>query len=182
MPYTLGAFEEFLQSQFCSENLAFWLVVHEYKLCALALQRTVQESKPGFNPFNLHLDSLEHMNAAQSTLFSALQHDMMVILEAFILPGSPYELNLSDTIRCQLLKMVAGGDYRAQVLQPSCESVIDLMKGSAYPLFLERVSSMDASIASFSTTSVANRDRPPWKIKALQQLKLVSKALTKNGF
>ncbi|CAO3573352.1 unnamed protein product [Mortierella alpina] len=178
MPYTLDAFEDFLQSQFCSENLAFWLVVREYKLCALALQRTVQESNP---EFNLHLTSLEYMNATHSRLFSALQHDMMVILEAFILPGSPYELNLSDTIRCQLLKMVAGGDYHAQVLQPSCESVIDLMKGSAYPLFLERVSSMDASVASFSTAPMTSRERPPWKIKALQQLKLVSKALTKNG-
>ncbi|KAF9288144.1 hypothetical protein BGZ68_000761 [Mortierella alpina] len=121
------------------------------------------------------------MTAAQIRLFSDLQNDMLVILEAFILPGSPYELNLSDTIRCQLLKMVVDGDYHAQVLQPSCEAVFDLMKGSGYPLFLESVSSIEVSNASPATASVSSRGRPPLQIKALQQLKLISKTLTKNG-
>ncbi|KAF9934345.1 hypothetical protein BGZ67_003943 [Mortierella alpina] len=116
------------------------------------------------------------MTNAQIRLFSDLQNDMLVILETFILPGSPYELNLSDTIRCQLLKLVAGGDYHTSVLQPSCESVFDLMKGSGYPLFLDSISSTGTSAAS-----VSSRGRPPWQIKALQQLRLVSKALTRNG-
>ncbi|KAG9324470.1 hypothetical protein KVV02_006614 [Mortierella alpina] len=141
-PHTLSEFGEFLQSQFCSENLAFWLVAHEYKLCALALQRTIRESSPRFN---LHQDSLEYMTIAQIRLFSDLQNDVLAILQAF--------------------KLVEGGDYHASVLQPSCESVFDLMRGSGYPLFLDSISTVvDAAGRSdypsqpSSRVQTANRD------------------------
>ncbi|KAG0240820.1 RGS domain-containing protein [Mortierella sp. GBAus27b] len=207
-PYSLNRFAQFLQSQFCHENLAFWLASRQYKLTALALQQDIQETSP---EFNLHQSTLQFLTQAQTRRFSDLQSEMLVILEMFILPDSEYELNLSDTIRSRLLKAVTDGDYHSQVLEQARVAITDLMKSSSYPLFLESISNKDSpastssspaltfmssTSARFSSLSSSNsssssasthtqddseRDRSSWRLKAKEHFKLVSKALRKNG-
>ncbi|KAG0364861.1 hypothetical protein BGZ54_007082 [Gamsiella multidivaricata] len=112
---------------------------------------------------------------------------MLVILETFILPDSPYELNLSDSIRSRLLKAVTVGDYNPQVLGDARNAVTDLMKSSSYPLFLESVSgrvslsTSSSSSASMLSQDDSDRDHAPWRLRAKENLKLVSKALKMHG-
>ncbi|KAF9354390.1 hypothetical protein BGX26_007784 [Mortierella sp. AD094] len=183
-PYSLENFADFLQGQFCYENLAFWLASRQYKLAALSLSRSIREISP---QFNLHQDSLQCLSRAQTRLFSDLQSDMLVILETFILPESPFEVNLSDTIRSRLLKVVTDGDYHPHILESAQDSVMDLMKSSSYPLFLESISSRDMSTYSSSSSSStfshddSDRDRGSWRLKAKEHFKIVSRALKKTS-
>ncbi|KAG0199031.1 hypothetical protein BGX28_007622 [Mortierella sp. GBA30] len=185
--YTLDNFGAFLQSQFCYENLAFWLASRQYKLCAQSLYHSVQQSVP---QFNLQADSAQYLNVSQARAFSDLQRKMRAILETFVLPSSPHELNLSDAIRCKLLRCVAEGNYHPQVLEQARESIMDLMKCSSYPLFLETIAAKRAS-NSGSSQSQADSERShhgsgdhesgSWRLKAKQHFKLVSRMLKRGA-
>ncbi|KAF9197240.1 hypothetical protein BGZ49_002419 [Haplosporangium sp. Z 27] len=196
-PYSLENFADFLQAQFCYENLAFWLTSRQYKLAAMSLSCSIREISP---QFNLHQDSLQYLNRSQTRLFSDLQSEMLVILETFILPDSPFELNLSGTTRSKLLKAVTDGDYHPHILESVQDSVTELMKNSSFPLFLESISSRGgdgASLCSSSTSVISgsssssssstfshddnDRDRGSWRVKAKDHFKLVSRALKKTS-
>ncbi|KAK5815930.1 RGS domain-containing protein [Linnemannia elongata] len=185
--YTLDNFGAFLQSQFCYENLAFWLASRQYKLCAQSLFQSVQSSAP---MFTLHSDTAHHLNQSQSRAFSDLQIKMRAILETFVLPSSPHELNLSDAVRCRLLRSVAEGDYHPQVLEQARESIMDLMKCSSYPMFLETITAKRASNAGSSQSTSSSSTQQDshhsdgssgsWRNKAKHHFKLVSKMLKRN--
>ncbi|KAF8931386.1 hypothetical protein BGZ52_012697 [Haplosporangium bisporale] len=148
--YTLDNFAVFLQTQFCSENLAFWLASRQYKLCALSLCQSIQ---PAIPDFDLRLESSNLLNATQSRRFVDLQREMFGLIESFIRPGSPYELNLSDVVRRRLLKTAEEqGDFHPRVLNQAREAILDLMKSTSYPLFLELSEQQAAALASPSTS------------------------------
>ncbi|KAG0253974.1 hypothetical protein BG011_006040 [Mortierella polycephala] len=183
--YTLANFGAFLQSQFCYENLAFWLASRQYKLCAQSLYQSVQQTVP---MFNLHSDSTKYLNQSQARAFSDLQLKMRAILETFVLPSSPHELNLSDAIRCKLLRSVAEGSYHPQVLEQARESIMDLMKCSSYPLFLEGIAAKRASNTGSSQSSADSEkslhhdhDATSWRLKAKHHFKLVSRMLKRSA-
>ncbi|KAF9106805.1 hypothetical protein BGX27_009021 [Mortierella sp. AM989] len=181
--YTLDNFGAFLQSQFCYENLAFWLASRQYKLCAQSLYQSVHQAVP---MFNLHTQSTQYLSESQARAFTDLQRKMRAILDAFVLPSSPHELNLSDAIRCKLLRSVAEGNYHPQVLDQARESIMDLMKCSSYPLFLEGIASKRASNAGSSQSqadsekSQHEHDNGSWRHKAKHHFKLVSKMLKRS--
>ncbi|KAI1319632.1 hypothetical protein EDD11_003625 [Mortierella claussenii] len=181
--YTLDNFGAFLQSQFCYENLAFWLASRQYKLCAQSLYQSVHQSVP---MFNLTVESTQFLNQSQARAFSDLQRKMRAILETFVLPSSPHELNLSDAIRCRLLRCVTEGNYHPQVLEQARESVMDLMKCSSYPLFLEGITAKRTSSAGSarsqadSEKSQHENDSGSWRYKAKHHFKLVSKMLKRS--
>ncbi|KAG0057535.1 hypothetical protein BGZ83_009174 [Gryganskiella cystojenkinii] len=182
--YTLDNFGAFLQSQFCYENLAFWLASRQYKLCAQSLFQSVQQSTPSFT---LHTDSAHHLNASQMRAFTDLQRKMRAILDTFVLPSSPHELNLSDAVRCKLLRVVAEGNYHPQVLEQARESIMDLMKCSSYPMFIEGIAAKRASNAGSSQSqpdsdksSSHDHDSGSWRLKAKQHFKLVSRMLKRS--
>lgn len=185
--YTLDNFGAFLQSQFCYENLAFWLASRQYKLCAQSLFQSVQSSAP---LFTLHTETAHILSQSQNRAFSDLQSKMRAVLETFVLPSSPHELNLSDAVRCHLLRAVAEGDYHPQVFEEAREAIMDLMKCSSYPLFLEsiaakRTSSAGSSQSSSSSSTSSQHDQSQdgsgsWRNKAKQHFKLVSKMLKRN--
>ncbi|KAG0077365.1 hypothetical protein BGZ93_003729 [Podila epicladia] len=154
--YTLGNFAVFLQTQFCSENLAFWLASRQYKLCALSLSQSIQSALP---EFNLHLEFSSLLNETQSRRFADLQNEMFGLIESFIRPGSPYELNLTDVVRRRLLKNVEDqGDFHPRVLDQAREAILDLMKSTSYPLFLELSEEQAAALVLPSTLSRARSD------------------------
>ena len=110
---------------------------------------------------------------------------MRAILDTFVLPSSPHELNLSDAIRCKLLRIVAEGDYHPQVLEQARESITDLMKCSSYPMFLEGIAAKRASNAGSSQSQPDSEkshdhDGSSWRLKAKQHFKLVSKMLKRS--
>ncbi|KAF9919208.1 hypothetical protein FBU30_011121 [Linnemannia zychae] len=183
--YTLDNFGAFLQSQFCYENLAFWLASRQYKLCAQSLFQSVQPSAP---MFTLHVDTTHYLTQSQARAFSDLQSKMRAILETFVLPSSPHELNLSDAVRCRLLRSVAEGDYHPQVLEQARESIMDLMKCSSYPMFLEGIATKRASNTGSSQSSSSQQDShgnnhadsSSWRNKAKHSFKLVSKMLKRT--
>ncbi|KAG0363794.1 RGS domain-containing protein [Gamsiella multidivaricata] len=177
--YTLDNFGAFLQSQFCYENLAFWLASRQYKLCAQSLYQSVHQSVP---MFNLHAESAQYLNQSQARAFSDLQRKMRAILDTFVLPSSPHELNLSDAVRCRLLRSVAEGNYHPQVLEQARESIMDLMKCSSYPLFVEGIAAKRASStgSAQSEKSLHDHDNNSWRHKAKHHFKLVSKMLKRS--
>ncbi|KAF9293744.1 hypothetical protein BGZ74_011579 [Mortierella antarctica] len=143
--YTLNNFAVFLQTQFCSENLAFWLASRQYK--------------PALPEFNLHLESSSLLNENQCRRFVDLQNEMFGLIESFIRPGSPYELNLTDVVRRRLLKTVEDqGDFHPRVLDQAREAILDLMKSTSYPLFLELSEQQAAALVLPSTLSRARSD------------------------
>jgi hypothetical protein len=145
--------------------------------------------------FTLHSDTAHHLNQSQSRAFTDLQIKMRAILETFVLPSSPHEINLSDAVRCRLLRSVAMGDYSSQVLEQARESIMDLMKCSSYPMFIETIAAKRASNAGSaqSTTSSSSSTQQDnshlhngdgssgsWRNKAKHHFKLVSKMLKRN--
>ncbi|KAF9405475.1 hypothetical protein BGZ94_003517 [Podila epigama] len=179
--YTLDNFASFLQAQFCYENLGFWLASRQYQLCAQSLHLSIQQSIPSFN---LNTNTAHYLNESQANQFRELQRKMRAILETFVLPSSPHELNLSDAIRCRLLRVVAEGNYHPQVLDQARESIMDLMKCSSYPMFLDTIASRRASSSNGSTQSTSSdshQDSASWRRKAKHHLKLVSKMLKRTA-
>ncbi|KAF8928486.1 hypothetical protein BGZ58_009616 [Dissophora ornata] len=181
--YTLDNFASFLQSQFCYENLAFWLASRQYKLCAQSLYQSVRQSAP---MFSLHTESTQFLSQSQARAFNDLQRKMRAILDTFVLPSSPHELNLSDAVRCRLLRSVAEGNYHPHVLEQARESIMDLMKCSSYPLFIEGIAAKRASNAGSaqsqaeSEKSQHEHDNGSWRVKAKHHFKLVSKMLKRT--
>ncbi|KAF9428261.1 hypothetical protein BGZ76_001996 [Entomortierella beljakovae] len=182
--YTLDNFGAFLQSQFCYENLAFWLASKQYKLCAQSLYQSVYQTVP---MFDLSTQTVKYLNESQARAFTDLQRKMRAILDAFVLPSSPHELNLSDAIRCKLLRSVAEGNYHPQVLEQARESIMDLMKCSSYPLFLEGIAAKRVSSAGSSQSQADSEksnndgDNGSWRHKAKHHFKLVSKMLKRSS-
>ncbi|KAG0292784.1 hypothetical protein BGZ98_002460 [Dissophora globulifera] len=182
--YTLGNFASFLQSQFCYENLAFWLASRQYKLCAQSLYYSVHRSVP---TFNLQAETAQYLNQSQARAFSDLQQKMTAILDTFVHPSSPHELNLSDAVRCRLVRSVAEGNYHPRVLEQARDSIMDLMKCSSYPLFIEGIVAKRTS-STGSTVSQADSDKSQqdlengsWRVKAKHHFKLVSKMLKRSS-
>ncbi|KAF9582926.1 hypothetical protein BGW38_010573 [Lunasporangiospora selenospora] len=182
--YTLDNFAAFLQSQFCYENLAFWLASRQYKLCAMSLYQSVHQSAP---EFTLHTESTHTLNQSQARAFSDLQGKLRAILETFVLPSSPHELNLSDAVRCRLLRSVAEGDFHPQVLEQARESIMDLMKCSSYPMFIEAIAAKRASSQSQADMEKSHHHghhehdvSGSWKSKAKNHFKLVSRMLKRS--
>ncbi|KAF9353720.1 hypothetical protein BGX34_011408 [Mortierella sp. NVP85] len=180
--YTLDNFGAFLQAQFCYENLAFWLASKQYKLCAQSLYQSVHESVP---EFNLHKESVQYLNPSQARAFSDLQYKMRAILDTFVLPSSPHELNLSDAVRCKLVRSVAEGNYHPHVLEQAREAIMDLMKCSSYPLFVEgivakRASSTNSSQSQSDSDKSHQEENGSWRHKAKHHFRLVSKMLKRG--
>lgn len=120
------------------------------QLCALSLSQSIQLATPDFD---LRLKSFSLLNATQGRRFADLQREMFGLIESFIRPGSPYELNLTDVVRRRLLKTVEEqGDFHPRVLDQAREAILDLMKSTSYPLFLELSKQQAAVLASPSTS------------------------------
>ncbi|KAF9403594.1 hypothetical protein BGZ94_004561 [Podila epigama] len=154
--HTLENFAAFLQTQFSSENLAFWLASRQYKLCALSLSQSILPTVP---EFDLCQGSSKLLNTTQGRRFADLQNEMLWLIESFVRPGSPYELNLTDTVRKRLLKAVLEqGEFHPRVLAPAREAIIDLMKSTSYPLFMQ-LNDKQLSALSLSTLATTNSTR-----------------------
>lgn len=140
--------------------------------------------------FNLQTESQQYLNPSQARAFSDLQRKMRAILDTFVLPSSPHELNLSDAVRCKLLRSVAEGNYHPQVMEQAREAIMDLMKCSSYPLFVEGIVAKRASSTASSQSSSVHtdsdkssqqdQDNGSWRHKAKHHFRLVSKMLKRG--
>ncbi|KAG0337417.1 hypothetical protein BG000_005450 [Podila horticola] len=109
--------------------------------------------------FDLCLESSSLLNATQGRRFADLQSEMFGLIESFIRPGSPYELNLTDVVRRRLLKTVEEqGDFHPRVLDQAREAILDLMKSTSYPLFLELSEQQAAALVLPATMSRSRSD------------------------
>ncbi|KAF9895692.1 hypothetical protein BX616_009043, partial [Lobosporangium transversale] len=123
-------------------------------LCAQSLYLSVHQSVP---QFDLTVESAKYLNPSQARAFSDLQLKMRAILDAFVLPSSPHELNLSDATRCSLLRAVAEG------------------------IAAKRASSASSARSqSDSEKPSHDHDNPSWRHKAKHSFKLVSKMLKRS--
>ncbi|KAF9968925.1 hypothetical protein BGZ65_012494, partial [Modicella reniformis] len=154
-------------------------------LCAQSLYQSVHESVP---MFNLHTETAQYLNHSQARAFSDLRRKMRAILDTFVPPSSPHELNLSDAIRNKLLRSVDEGNFHPQVLEQARESILDLMKCSSYPLFVEGIVAKRASSSAGSSQSQADsekssqhdQDSGSWRHKAKHHFRLVPKMLKRG--
>lgn len=122
-------FARFLDSEFSAENLDFWLAVQAFKI---------------FSPDEIQEDCFAHV---------------LEIVAAYVVPGAPFQVNLSNNVRVALLerieKMKQSGDRPSvNIFDDAQRWVFDLMKNDPYRRFLE--SELYADLLEYLAENGAN--------------------------
>ncbi|KAL5346792.1 hypothetical protein ACLOAV_007933 [Pseudogymnoascus australis] len=116
-------FREQLRDTHCEENLSFYLDVDEFlNYCTDVMQ--------GTSPSSLSKVSDRRLDVIKKTMASAYG-----IYNAFLAPGSPYELNIDHSLRSQLascMNKAVGGDYS---MIESLKEVIKLFEEAHLSVF-----------------------------------------------
>ncbi|KAI9744742.1 MAG: hypothetical protein M1818_001667 [Claussenomyces sp. TS43310] len=134
-PWSRPAFQEFLSRQYCSEVLDFTVAVSEY--------RRVFELKV----FLGH----PKQRAENAAVAYGLWQQMM---DAYIRPNAPREINIPGTVRTQLLaQRDPGNPPSPDLLQAAYNLMMELMNG----VFFQFVES------SKSATTVVYKEKPPYE-------------------
>lgn len=139
-PYTLSAFMAYLSQNHCLETLEFTMEAKRYGETYQAVSHQLSES-----PICSDCPQTEHLCMLWQRLISA-----------YILPGSPREINLSSSVRDGLLEYAdSTTPPPPEVLDSAVTRMHDLMEESIFIPFLNS-SSSSAHIASQSCPSYMN--------------------------
>jgi Regulator of G protein signaling domain len=123
-PYTLSAFTAYLSQQHCLETLEFTMDAKQY-----------QEK---YGKIAAHLAGMP-MNYDHEDAYD-LQQDWIRILDVYIKPGSPREINLPAEERDDLLDQVYSHKPPApEALDPAVKRMFDLMGDSIFMPFLNSI-------------------------------------------
>jgi GTPase-activating protein SST2 len=91
-------FREFLRSNFCEENLSFWLEVEEFKK-----KFTVTSSAVASSPMGRTSQKTTPGQAAMERHHESLIHRAFEIYNKYLAPGAPSELNIDHGLRNELV-------------------------------------------------------------------------------
>ncbi|KAI8333530.1 RGS domain-containing protein [Chlamydoabsidia padenii] len=98
------AFSTYLQQQFCTENLMFWLEVQHYK--------------------SDYTNDKKELNR--------LAQQCMGIIYTYIQPNSCREINIPCDMRHDIIDKVKDSHYHPDLFYPACEAVLELMRANAF--------------------------------------------------
>ncbi|CAO3591492.1 unnamed protein product [Absidia cylindrospora] len=112
------AFSAYLQQQYCTENLMFWLAVERYKENYQRTRQTILAHTSDDDDKNN--DQIHHMI-----------QQCMVIIYTYIQPNSCREINIPCDMRHAIIDKV-GTDYHPDLFIPACEAVLELMRANAF--------------------------------------------------
>ncbi|TIA89425.1 hypothetical protein E3P80_03013 [Wallemia ichthyophaga] len=110
-PALRSLFREFLRSNFCEENLSFWLDVHDFKRKFSTTSSAVARPQH-FGIFSKQSHSHAHDKKATPTAMQQHQQDInamaCVIYNTYLAPSSPSELNIDHGLRAELVSYMTG--------------------------------------------------------------------------
>ncbi|KAI9373300.1 RGS domain-containing protein [Aspergillus egyptiacus] len=125
-PYTLSAFMAYLSQNHCLETLEFTLDVKRYRKAYEDLSHQL-----GQFPIEADIPESQHLRMLWQRLLSA-----------YILPGSPREINVSSEVRDDILRHAnSPTPPLPSLLDPAAKLVHDLMEESIFMPFLNAHSS-----------------------------------------
>ena len=144
-PYTLAAFTAFLSEQHCLETLEFTVESKKY-------QEKFDEASASLAGMPLTVDTDEGFE---------LQQEWLRILDVYVKPGAPREINLPAIERDTLVDL----PYQMrppdpETLQPSIKRMRDLMGESIFIPFCERVRAVPHARTYDSHSDYMDRHRP----------------------
>jgi Regulator of G protein signaling domain len=155
-PYTLSAFTAFLSQQHCLETLEFTMDAKQYQ--------------DKYATAAAHLAGMP-MNYDHDDMYD-LQQDWIRILDVYIKPGSPREINLPSEERDDLLDQTyAERPPEPEALDPAVKRMYDLMSDSIFMPFLNsfnpapRAKTFSAPSSDFGGRS---EDRPDMATSLLE--------------
>jgi Regulator of G protein signaling domain len=138
-PYTLSAFTAYLSQQHCLETLEFTMEAKKYQ----EIYAQTAANLAGMPMNHDHQDVCD------------LQRHWVRILDVYIKPGSPREINLSSEVRDGLLdEMYSQKPPQPEALDPAVQRMYDLMGESIFMPFLN---SFNPAVRA-TTFSVAESD------------------------
>jgi len=125
-PYTLGAFMAYLSTNHCLETLEFTTAAKRYGERYRTVSRQIGES-----PIYSECQQTQQLRMLWQRL-----------LNAYVIPGSPREINLSYEVRDRLLEYAnADAPPQPEILEPALRRMHDLMEESIFIPFLNSLAS-----------------------------------------
>ncbi|KAJ3364309.1 hypothetical protein GGF32_002281 [Allomyces javanicus] len=116
-PYSLADFEDFLRTrEHSEENLDFLKAATAYRSEATANAWTM------------------------STHAEPMKQAMLAVVQRFVVPGAPQEINCPNIVRKRFLDEVQSkGNYAPELLAPIEDKIFELMRLSSFPHFVRHV-------------------------------------------
>lgn len=157
-PFSLQDFAEYLRQTYCVENLAFWSSVIRYRQCAIVFftvdPNEQQCALEGTSPTDCAL-SLENLNtpvllssglpfrytqaeqpflsADESIRFDLLKQKFIYIVDTFLSPNSPQEINIPCEMRQSILEQWKTHEcYHPATFNSARDSVMELMRVNSF--------------------------------------------------
>lgn len=136
-PYTLSAFMAYLSQNHCLETLEFTLEAKRYRETFEAVTHQLGE----YPSANIDCPECQHLCMLWQRL-----------LTAYILPGSPREINVTSDVRDNILRQAAvNPPPHPQVLDVAVKLTHELMEESIFMPFLNSHSTSAYSMPSYSS-------------------------------
>lgn len=157
-PYSIQDFAEYLRQSYCVENLAFWSSVIRYRQCAIvfftidpnAQQCALEATSPmdcaislealdspvllaSGLPFRYTLAEQAYLSAEESIRFDLLKQKFAYIVDTFLSPNSPQEINIPCEMRQSILEQwQTHGCYHPAIFNSARDSVMELMRVNSF--------------------------------------------------
>lgn len=155
-PYSLDDFATFLDQTYCLENLEFWLAVRRYKYYAYnfynantPLPSSLPETFISLSNDSFFDDAALRGDAPAHQEF--LKQQLHEIIKTFILPNSPKEINITSSVREDLLTNVFDyNNYDPSIFEVVNNHVFELMESSSFSQFLLEAGNVELRMSSES--------------------------------
>ncbi|KAH8549610.1 RGS domain-containing protein [Umbelopsis sp. PMI_123] len=168
-PFSLQDFAEYLRQTYCVENLAFWSSVVRYRQCAIvfftidpnAQQCALEAGNPmdcsisletlnsavrlaSGMPFRYTVAEEHYLSAEESIRCGLLKQKFTYIIDTYLSPNSPQEINIHCEMRQAILEQwQTHGCYHPAIFNSARNSILELMRVNS---FIPWVSSIKQSL------------------------------------
>ncbi|CAG8777233.1 10754_t:CDS:1, partial [Racocetra persica] len=164
-PYSLDDFATFLDQTFCLENLEFWLAVRQYKYYTYNFYNSPDLLTPNSSSLSLPTSDILYDDASLRGDAPAhsefLKQKLHKIIETFILPHSPKEINIEASVRDDLLTNVfTYNNYDSSILDVVSNQIFELMQESSFAQFLIEAGHLELRLSSESESCQEDCSEP----------------------
>ncbi|KAJ2963005.1 hypothetical protein NQZ79_g1952 [Umbelopsis isabellina] len=180
-PYSLQDFADYLRQSYCIENLTFWSSVVRYRQCAIVFftidpneqQYVLEVTSPvegsyalktiespvtlssGYG-FRYRLDEREYLTHEEAIRFDLLKQKFDYIVDTFLSPNSPQEINIPCEMREYILNQYRlQGCYHPALFNLAKDSVLELMRVNSFIPWVSQLQSSTPSSPALDNQSVS---------------------------
>jgi hypothetical protein len=182
-PYSLQDFADYLRQSYCLENLAFWSSVVRYRQCAVVFftidpneqQYVLEATSPvegsytlqtiesavslssGYS-FRYRLDERDYLSQEEAIRFELLKQKFEYIVDTFLSPNSPQEINIPCDMREYILNQYRlQSCYHPALFNLAKDSVLELMRVNSFIPWVAQIQSS----SSPSSLALDNQSASP---------------------